>query len=151
MTPAQPVPQRKLVVSPPHSGTYAAMYGPVLNPVNGDYSTGSIDPENARLIYCNPEPRHCRWKYWEPRVTKRDGEVTRLHCLQVFGEWWVVDVDVGAGMFQQVAALDVADNPDHNSGIHQTDGVIVLRGEPDPSDPVLCEFYRVVRENMPQR
>ena len=122
MIPADSVPNRKLVVSPSQAGVYPAMYGPIVNPVEGDYSTGSIDPTHARPISCNPEPRHCRWRYWDSSLTMGDWLVPRFHCLQVFGEWWVVDVDKTRGTAQQVAALDLADNPQHNFGIHQRTG-----------------------------
>ncbi len=114
MTPTEPAPSRKLVVSPPKAGTFQALYGPILNPIEGDYSTGSIDPAKAIQLNCDPEPRHCRWQYWESGLTKGDWLVPRFHCLQVFGEWWVVDVDPTRGLSQQVAALDFADTPEHN-------------------------------------
>ena len=144
MTPTQPAPTRKLVVFPPEGGTYKAMYGPILNPVEGDYSTGSIDPDNSRPIKCNPEPRHCRWQYWESRLAKGDWLVPRFHCLQVFGEWWVVDVDGKRGLAQQVAALDFADNPEHNFGIHEKKEptIYVNRGDPE------SEFSKVLGENL---
>lgn len=143
MNPAQPVPWRKLVVYPPESGTYPAVYGPILNPVDGNYSAGSIDPENARPLTCNPEPRHCRWRYWESDLTRGNRMVPRFHCLQVFGQWWVVDVDLRRGAFKQVAGFDVADNPEHNYGIHEVKGQIVLSGGPAPND----EFVKVIIEN----
>ena len=147
MTPAQSVPSLKLVVYPPEGGTYHAMCGPILNPVEGDYSTGMIDPDNARPLNCNPEPRHCRWKYWESGLTRGgDHLVPRFHCLQVFGEWWVVDVDLRRGLAQQVAGVDFADNPEHNFGIHKG-------GQPDlfvVRDPK-SELGKVLRENFPDR
>ena len=144
MAPAEPAPSRKLVVSPPQNGTYQAMYGPILNPVEGDYSTGSIDPANARPINCNPEPRHCRWQYWESGLTKGDWLVPRFHCLQVFGEWWVVEVAGAHGMAQQVAALDFADNPEHNFGIHEKKEGTIYLNRTDPES----EYSKVLRENL---
>ena len=91
MVPTEPA-NRKLVVSPSQGGT-SAMYGPILNPVEGDYSTASIDPANARTLNCNPEPRHCRRKYWERGLNRGDWRVPRFHCLQVHGEWFVDIVD----------------------------------------------------------
>ena len=128
MTPTQPAPNRKLVVYPPEGGTHQAMYGPILNPVEGDYSTGSIDPDNGRPLNCNP-----------------DSLVPRFHCLQVFGEWWVVDVDRTRGLAQQVAALDFADNPEHNFGIHEKKEPTIYVNRMDPAS----EFSKVLRENLP--
>ena len=115
----EPVPSRKLVVSPPQGGTYQALHGPILNPIEGDYSTGRVDHANAIPTNCNPEPRHCRWQYWESALTKGDWLVPSFHCVQVFSEWWVVDIDRKRRMAQQVAALDFADNPEHNLGLHE--------------------------------
>ena len=145
MVPTEPAPNRKLVVFPPQGGTYHAMYGPILNPVEGDYSTGSIDPDDARPINCNPEPRHCRWQYWESGLTKGDWLVPRFHCLQVFGEWWVVEVAGAHGMVQQVAALDFSDNPEHNFGIHDEKGPPTFINRMNPE----TEFSKVLRENVP--
>jgi len=150
MTPTEPVPNRKLVVYLPQDGTYRAMDGPILNPVEGDYSTGRFDPANARPLNCNPEPRHCRWKYWESSLDRGDWRVPRFHCLQVFGEWWIVEVDLrrvgqqAAVRYQQVAALDFADTPDHNFGIHaeKRPASYWIRRDPD------SEFSKVVRENL---
>ena len=145
MTPSQPTPNRKIVVAPPQGGTYPVLYGPILNPVEGDYSTGSIDSDNARSFNCNPEPRHCRWKYWESGLTKGDWLVPRFHCLQAFGEWWVVDVDRTHGLAQQVAALDFADNPEHNFGIHsRKEAALYATGDPD------SEYTKVIQENLPR-
>ena len=54
MVPAQSTPNRKLVVFPPVGGVYEAMYGPILDPVEGDYSTGSADPESSRPLRAIP-------------------------------------------------------------------------------------------------
>ena len=145
MVPAQSTPNRKLVVFPPVGGVYEAMYGPILNPVEGDYSTGSADPESSRPLRGNPEPKHCRWRYWESELDKGDWLVPRFHCLQVSGEWWVVEVDRGRGLFQQVAGLDFADNPEHNSGIHAGKDAVYLRPANDES-----ELSKVLRENLPE-
>ena len=154
MVPTEPAPNRKLVVFPPQGGTYAAMYGPILNPVEGDYSTGRIDPASARPLNCNPEPRHCRWKYWESGLNRGDRRVPRFHCLHVHGEWWIVDIvnehtveEDGPGLkrlYHQVAALDFADNPEHNLGIHaaKEGSIYVNRGDPE------SEYSKVLRENL---
>ena len=145
MIPSQPAPSHKLVVFPPTDGTYQIMYGSVLNPVDGDYSTGSIDPDNVRPLTGNPEPKHCRWQYWESELDKGDWLVPRFHCLQVFGEWWVVEVSRSHGVAQKVAGLDFADNPEHNFGIHSgrfnRGDRIVLRTGLD------SELARVLQEN----
>ena len=143
MTLAQPVPSRKIVVNPPEKGVYPIQYGPIVTPVEGDYSTGRIDPENQRLLRSDPEPPHCRWQYWESGLTMGDWLVPTFHCLQVFGEWWVVDVDRSRGLAQQVAALDFADSPEHNFGIHsgrfKEGDVIVSEAE--------SELAKVLQEN----
>ena len=117
MFPTRPAPTFKLVVNPPEGGRYPARYGPILNPVPGDFSTGQLDYDNSRPVNCNPEPRHCEWRYWESGITHGESLVPRYHCLQVFGQWWVVEVDrsrEGVIQAQQVAGLDFADNPEHN-------------------------------------
>ena len=118
MVPTRPAPTFNLVVNPPQDGRYPAHYGPILNSVPGDFSTGRLDYGNSRLVNCNPEPRHCQWRYWESGIT-HGLLVPRYHCLQVFGQWWVVEVDPsleGVIQAQQVAGLDFADNPEHNPG-----------------------------------
>ena len=117
MTFAHPTPGRKLVVNPPENGVYHIRYGPVINPVEGDFSTGQIDPDSQILLRSDPEPAHCRWQYWESSLTEGNSLlVPTFHCLQVLGECWVVDVDRSRGMAQQVAALEFADNPEHDFG-----------------------------------
>ena len=145
MTPDLPMPNRKLAVLPPTGGVYQVTYGPILNPVEGDYSTGSLDPDNVRPLTSNPEPKHCRWRYWESELGKGDWLVPRFHCLQTFGQWWVVEVDRSRGAAQQVAGLIVADNPEHNSGIHVQKDAVYLRPAGDES-----EFSKVLRENLPE-
>ena len=146
LTRTDPVPNLKLVIQAPRDGKYPALNGPILNPVEGDYSTGSIDMDEARPLNGNPEPSHCRWQYWEsqlPAQTEDGWLLPRYHCLQVNGEWWVVEV--GRGMAQQVAALDFADNPEHNFGIHdEKEPRIYVNNTKDPDS----EFSKVVRENM---
>ena len=142
MIPADPVPNLKLVVSAPQDGTYPVYYGPIRNPVKGDYSTGSIDSVNARPLNCNTEPRHCRWQYWESALTKGDWLVVRFHCLQVFGEWWIVEMDRGGELAQQVAALEFTDNPEHNFGIHARPGIYYRVDDGS-------EYSKVVKENLP--
>ena len=154
MVPTEPAPSRKLVVFPPEGRTYVAMFGPILNPVEGNYYTGGIDPAKARPLNCNPEPRHCRWKYWESSLDRGDWQFLRFHCLHVHGEWWIVDIvdehvveEDGPGgkrLYQQVAALDFADNPEHNFGIHEAKGpTIYTTRDPD------SEHAKVLRENLP--
>ena len=71
-----------------------------------------------------------------------DWLVPTFHCLQVFGEWWVVDVDKSRGLAQQVAALEFADNPGHNFGIHAGKGICAHLDDDS-------ELSRVLRENFP--
>ena len=67
----------------------------------------------------------------------------RYHCLQVFGQWWLVEMDRGRGRLQQVAGLQLADSPEHNFGIHsgkfKKGDVIAHRSE--------GELATVLREN----
>ena len=142
MVPADPVPNHKLVVSAPQDGTYQALFGPILNPTEGDYSTGSIDSANARQFNYSSEPRHCRWQYWESALPKGDWLVARFHCLQVFGEWWIVEMDWGGELVQQVAALEFTDNPEHNFGIHARPGIYSWVDDGS-------EFSKVIKENLP--
>ena len=65
--------------------------------------------------------------------------------MQAFGEWWVVDVDRTHGLAQQVAALDFADNPEHNFGIHsRKEAALYATGDPD------SEYTKVIQENLPR-
>ena len=111
---AEAVPSRKAVVQPLDSGSYYAEYGPIANATEGDYSTGALDREGWTLYYhCDPEPAHARWQYWESEVTPQQKVVPEFRCLQVRGEWWIVDIDRERRMVQQVAAMTVAESPDH--------------------------------------
>ena len=121
MVPRDTVQSRKLVVWPPKNGTYPVEYGRILNPAEGGYPTGSMDQNTNRPINdCNPEPKHCRWRYWESENSGRNLQgdllIPELRCLQVNGEWWVADVNAAQGFIQQVAGLDWADSPRHNFG-----------------------------------
>ena len=123
MVPRDTVQSRKLVVWPPKNGIYPVEYGRILNPVEGGYPTGSVDGNTNRPITdCNPEPKHCRWRYWESEILSRNPQgdllIPEFRCLQVNGDWWVADVDVTRGLMQQVAGLDWADSPRHNFGLH---------------------------------
>ena len=113
MRPTAPTPNRKLVVSPPQGNGYPALYGPVQNPGSGGVPTGLLDPGNHVSVNCNPRPEHCRWHYWDSELSAEGRVVPTFHCLQVFGEWWVVEVDPACGAAQKVAALELADNPNH--------------------------------------
>ena len=148
LAPVDPVPFRKLVVTAPTEGIYPVMYGTILNPVEGDYSTGSIDPATARELTSNSEPTHCKWWYRHSDFITQETSpgmlpVLRFHCMQVFGEWWVVEVDWNQGRAQQVAALKFADNPEHNFGIHEREAAIYA------SIDDRSEYSRVIRENLP--
>lgn len=114
LTYAEAVPNRKAVVNLLDNGAYYAEYGPIANPTQGDYSTGALDREEWTLFfYCDPEPAYTRWQYWESQVTPGQRVVPEFRCLQTGGEWWVVDIDRERKMVHQVAAITVADNPDH--------------------------------------
>ena len=137
-------PYRKMVVNLANDGTYLAYYGSILNPVDGDYSTGGIDPSTARLLHCNPEPQHTEWQYWESRIPV-DEFVPRYHCLVVHGQCWVVEVNPSQNIYQQVAGLSISDNPNHNYGIYQMNPGDILAI--DPTDD--SEYAKVIRENCP--
>ena len=137
-------PNLKMVISLVEGGTYIAQYGPIANPVEGDFSTGHLDRENIRTLYCNPEPAYTRWQYWESTITEGQSVVPEYHCLQVFGEWWIVDVDRDKGRYQHVAALDFADNPEHNWGIHKPGKGYYF----NPNDG--SEYSQALNENLPR-
>ena len=151
MAPADPVPATKLVVEPPIAGVYPAMIGPVINPVQGDYSTGRLDRERARLVNdCNPEPKHCRWTYWEFKGSDFNPEgklvIPRFLGLQVSGQWWIASGYNDQTAIQQVAGLEVADSPRHNFGLHNDDleNKITMI-----TDNYKSEYSKIVRENVP--
>ena len=107
-------PVRKAVVQPVSDGTYIARYGQIANPTEGDYSSGRLDTSQPVIPYrCNPEPDWAQWRYWESGITKNQTAVPEFLCLRLRREWWILDRDMEQGMIQQVAALTVADNPDH--------------------------------------
>ena len=111
---ADRVPHRKVVAQPSSDGGYVMSIGPLLNTIEDDHYTGGIDRGNSRETVSDPEPAYARWEYYNPKIaTGPLRTVPELHCLQVFGEWWVVDVDRETGAYQHVAALAVANNPDH--------------------------------------
>ena len=138
-------PGRKIVVRLLDDGTYLAQYGRIANPVEGDYSTGQLDQEDVRTLHCNPEPAHARWQYWESSVTDGQVSVPEFHCLQVNGEWWIVDVERNRARvrYHQVAALEFADNPEHNWGIHKPGGDLFY----NPNDG--SEWSKTLHENLP--
>ena len=113
----EPESRRKLVVQLQSDGSYRLHYGPVLNPVEDDHSTGRIDTSQSWYSSCNPEPPAVKWEYRDIGIA--DGKlrvVPSFRCLQVFGEWWVVDTDGERRAYQQIAAFDYADNPNHDLG-----------------------------------
>ena len=114
LTYAEAIPTRKAVVHLLNSGAYYAEYGPIANPVDGDFSTGMLDRSEWTLFFfCDPEPNYARWQYWESQMPPGQRVVPEFRCLRVNGEWWIVDIDRERKMVQQVAALTVADNPNH--------------------------------------
>ena len=114
-------PHRKMVAQLMSDGTYYVRYGTVLNPVEGDHSTGRLDQETAVELRSIPEPAYTKWEYHDIKMA--DGPldtIPEFHCLQAFGEWWIVDVDREKSMRQQLAALTVADSPYHNLQLSTT-------------------------------
>ena len=114
-TPQSP-PTRKLVVSPSTAENwYPAYYGMISNyGSDPSYPKGQLDPKRAVIsIDCDPRPEHCRWEYFDNGLDTHGRLVPTFNCLQVFGEWWVVEVDAVHGLAQKAAALEFADNPAH--------------------------------------
>jgi len=112
----QSPPTRKLVGSPPTAENwYPAYYGMVSNYGNDpSYPTGRLDPKRAVIsVDCAHRPEHCRWEYLDNELDSHGRLVPTFNCLQVFGEWWVVEVDAVHGLAQKAAALEFADNPEH--------------------------------------
>ncbi len=145
MTYAEASPSRKLVVHMASDGTYVGNYGPILNPVEGDYSTGRLDQEaDVRTFYCDPEPAGIKYQYWDTKLSAEQNVVPEFHCLRLRGEWWVVDFDRERGLAQQVAAISVMDNPKHNFGIHSEQNKNATYLTTDDGS----EFSKVVRENL---
>ena len=143
LAPADPLPSRKLVIQPMSDGTYIAQCGHIANPVEGDYSTGMLDRNmDVRTIYCNPEPPHTDWQYWESRVTEGQVVMPRYKCA-VIGPYWVVaDADEQRGMVSEVAHLRVASDPQHNFGIHDPKNRGIYVSNPE------TELGRTVAENL---
>ena len=112
---AGPVPDRKMVVRLLPNGDYLAYYGPILDPVPGDYSTGHLDWDKSVILYGDPEPAHAQFTYWPSGVTEGQQVVPQFKCLMENGQWWVADVDPERQFGRQVAGLEVADNPEHLS------------------------------------
>lgn len=138
------IPYRKMVVNPNADGTYTALYGQILNPVEGNYATGSLDPANEiRHLLCNPEPRHTKWEYYERQIPDGD-TIPEYRCLIVHGECWVVEADPEHGIAQQVAGLTITDDPEHNFGIHSRPNARYTTTPDDDS-----ELAKVIRENCP--
>ena len=115
-TPQTP-PTQKLVVSPPTAeGWYPAYFGIVSNHGNDpSYPTGQLDPKRAVIsVNCSHRPEHCKWEYFDNELDVAGRLVPTFHCLQISGEWWVVEVDAVHGAAQAAAALEFADNPRHD-------------------------------------
>ncbi len=124
---AETTPSRKMTAQWVSDGSYYVRYGEILNPTEGDHSTGRLNQETAVELRGVPEPAHTRREYCEPKLAIWPLRIVpEVHCLQIFGEWWIVDVDRERGGRQQVMALTVANNPHHLS--HHSAGVHI--GEP---------------------
>ena len=119
---ADSAPVRKLLSVPPADGKFSVLCGPLLDPVKGEFMKGNIDPDNVRTYICDPEPPHCRWQYWDTELTADLAWEGRLaptyHCIQARGEWWVFEIDYEHGEARIAAVTELADNPEHNYGIH---------------------------------
>jgi hypothetical protein len=146
LEPVEKTPYRKMAVMPSRAGGYVAQYGMIANPVEGDYATGSLERETARVLYCNPRPKHVKWEH-EAIVLGDDEHVATFLCFMYAKVWHVVDTGMrdGQPMFHYVARANVGDDPDHNFGIYS--------GHPrdvygiDPRDD--SEYAKVIRENCP--
>ena len=142
---ADVTPFRKAVVQLLNDGTYSTLYGPIINPVVGDYPTGGLDPDNFRTFHCNPEPAHASWKYWESELTDGQQVIPEYRCMNPGGHTWTIaDIDKDRGLIHQVAALQWADNPQHNFGIHRGDAKNIIYAHNNDDS----EFSKVMRENM---
>ena len=114
LAPRGNVPTSKALINLLSDGTYRGQLGSIANPVEGDYSTGRLNRQApTTLLHLDPEPSHAKWEYFESQLTEGQAVVPEFHCLMLRGEWWVVDIDRARGMYQQVAALEFADNPNH--------------------------------------
>ena len=121
LAPRENVPNSKVVINLLSDGTYRGELGSIANPVEGDHSTGRLDRTiSTELLRLDPEPSHVTWEYYESRVTEGQKVVPEFHCFMLRGEWWVVDIDRERMMYQQVAALEFADSPNHRRLDHQT-------------------------------
>ena len=72
--------------------------------------------------------------------------VPEYRCVLVGDEWSIafVDIDREKGFAQPVAKLHLADNPNHNYGIHRADGrENIYAAKNDGS-----EFSKVIKENL---
>ena len=70
--------------------------------------------------------------------------VPEYRCVLLGEEWWIVDTDAQRGFFQRVATLQLADNPNHNYGIHRAEA----RGNIYEAKNDSSEFSKVIRENL---
>ena len=89
--------------------------GPVLDSTGGGVPDGRLDPGRYRAVDCDPSPDYCRWRYEEHQISPEGRTVPTFNCLQIFGEWWIVETDPSNGTAQRVAALDLADSPRHGT------------------------------------
>ena len=70
--------------------------------------------------------------------------VPEYRCILTGDEWSIVDIDREKGFAQPVAALHLADNPNHNYGIHRAEA----RGNIYEAKDDSSEFSKVIRENL---
>ena len=110
----EPESRRKLVVQLLSGGSYLLHFGPVMNPVDSDHSTGRIDASQSWYSSCSPEPPDVKWEYRDSGTAGGKLRVVpSFRCLQVFGEWWVVETDPVRRTARMAAAFDLADCPAH--------------------------------------
>ena len=114
LAPQDNVPNIKVVINLVSDGTNRGELGSLANPVEADYSSGRLDRSvPTELLRLDSQPSHAKWEYFDSQVTKGQAVVPEFHCLMLRSEWWVVDVDRERQMYQQVAALEFADSPNH--------------------------------------
>ena len=138
------VPFRKMAAFMRADGTYEARYGQVANPVEGNYMTGAIDQDDVRTFRCDANADHAKWQYWDSDLTEEQVDWPEFCCVQVYGEWFVVDMDRSQGEGQLVARIQVANNPDHNWGIHRPDRRSSVYEAPNDGS----EWSRTLVENL---
>ena len=114
------MPHRKAAITGiSNEGVYLARYGQIENPLRWNYAAGRLAQGEGDWVlrfYCDPEPNYALWEYTPANAITQGQRVTPEFCVLLLrDEWWIVDRDRERGMYQQVAALSVADNPAHSA------------------------------------